>query len=55
MSEEPLDSCRICGKRETPQELATRRLTDRPAESEWIAANGKFPTLILRVEYLFIK
>jgi hypothetical protein len=40
MSEEPLNSCRICGTRETPQELATRRLTDRLAEREWFAANG---------------
>jgi hypothetical protein len=41
MSGESLDSCGICGSRETPQERkATRRLPDRPTESEWFAANG---------------
>jgi hypothetical protein len=56
MSGEPLDSCGICGTRETPQEQkATRRLPDRPAESEWIVASEKFPTFIFRVAIYFIK
>ncbi len=41
MSGEPLDSGEICGQRETPQEpKVTRRLTNRPVESDWYTANA---------------
>jgi hypothetical protein len=52
MSGETLDSCGICGTRETPQELATRRLMDRPTESEWFAANGIAETKYYQARHL---